>query len=146
MSNGEGESEGKPKLIVIPAHVDDRGFLWQLFEGDNIKRAYAVGNFDKGIVRGFHLHREESKWFFIVRGSAKFVTVNEKDETVQNFVLSEKRPAVLHVPPGYYNGWKPLEADTILIGMSDKTLEESKGDDYRADPLKFGDVWSVKNR
>ena len=139
------KSEG-PKLITIPAHVDDRGFLWQLFEGNHIKRAYVVGNFDKGTVRGFHLHREESKWFFIVRGSAKFVTVNEKDETVQSFVLSEKRPAILHVSPGYYNGWKALENDTILIGMSDKTLEESKKDDYRADPFKFGNVWEVKNR
>lgn len=136
----------KPKLIPIPAHVDGRGFLWQLFEGGNVKRAYAVGNFDKNTIRGFHLHREESKWFFIVWGSAKFVTVNEKDETIDSFVLSQKRPAILYVPPGYYNGWKALEDGTILIGMSDKTLEESKKDDYRADPFEFGDVWSVKNR
>ncbi len=146
MRDKQNRTKEKPKLILIPAHVDDRGFLWQLFEGDNIKRAYVVGNFDKNTIRGFHLHREESKWFFIVRGSAKFVTVKEKDGYIENFVLTEKRPAVLQVPPGYYNGWKALEDGTILIGMSDKTLEESKKDDYRADPFKFGDVWKVKDR
>jgi dTDP-4-dehydrorhamnose 3,5-epimerase-like enzyme len=146
MSNEKEESKNEPRLITIPVHIDDRGFLWQLFEREDIKRVYAVGNFDKNTIRGFHLHHEESKWFFVVSGSAKFVIVNEKNESVQSFILSEKRPAVLYVPPGNYNGWRPLEDGTILIGMSDKTLEESKKDDYRADPNKFGDVWSTKNR
>ncbi len=140
------DKNSAPNLIPIPVHVDDRGYLWQLFDGEKIKRTYAVGNFDKATIRGFHLHHKESKWFFVVKGSAKFVTVNEKDHSVQSFVLSEKSPNILHVPPGYYNGWKSLEKDTILIGMSDKTLEESKNDDYREDPFKFGDVWSVKSR
>lgn len=101
MTTNHKEEIKVPNLIPIQARVDDRGFLWQLFEGCNINRCYVVGNFDKNTIRGFHLHREESKRFFIASGSAKFVTVNEKDTTIQTFVLTEKRPTILHVPPRY---------------------------------------------
>jgi dTDP-4-dehydrorhamnose 3,5-epimerase-like enzyme len=136
----------KPEMLDIPTNIDDRGYLWQLFEGSHVKRVYVVGNFDTDVVRGFHLHRKESKWFFVPRGSAKFVTVDEQTKETSTFILSDRKPAVLFVPPGNYNGWRALEDGTLLIGMSNKTLEESKGDDIRADPLAFGNVWLIKNR
>ena len=140
------ESKKGPRLIPVIANVDDRGFLWQLFEGDNIKRTYIVGNFEKDTIRGFHMHKKESKWFFVPRGAIKIVTVDSSSNDIQTFVLSDKQPAVLYIPPGYANGWKALEEQSLLVGMSDKTLEESKGDDYRSDPMEYGDVWSVKAR
>jgi dTDP-4-dehydrorhamnose 3,5-epimerase-like enzyme len=123
----------------------------------DIKRAYVVGNFSKGTIRGFHGHMKEHKWFFVARGSVKFVVVKHKvDEGVKNseelknklqtFILSDKNPSILAVPPGCYNGWVSLEDGTLLIGMSDSTLAETLKDDYRADPYVFGDVWSVKAR
>ena len=53
---------------------------------------------------------------------------------------------MLAVPPEHYNGWVSLEDDTVLIGLSDKTLDETLKDDYRIDPFTFGDVWSAKAR
>ncbi|MEM2293523.1 MAG: WxcM-like domain-containing protein [Nitrososphaerota archaeon] len=141
----------KPKILDVECHVDDRGFLYQIYgnydkEFPELKRVYVVGNFSKGIIRGFHKHKEEWKCYFVVNGSAKFVIVDE-NKNISTFVLSSKRPCLLIVPPGYFHGWVSLEENTILIGMSNKTLEQSISDDFRIDPFTFGkDIWEVKHR
>ncbi len=146
------------KLIPLEWKTDDRGYLVQIFNADlDIKRVYVVGNFSRGTIRGFHGHMKEWKYFFVVKGSVKFVIiphkvsegVKEPDKLkgkMQAFVLSDRKPAVLAVPPENYNGWVSLEEGTLLMGMSDKTLEESVKDDYRVDPFTFGDVWGTKAR
>ena len=139
------------RLVSIETHVDDRGFLNQIFETTQnlfpeVKRIYVVGNFGKGVIRGLHMHRTEWKYFYVVKGAAKFVAVKEGEGNPETIVLSEKNPSILVVPPSYYHGWMSLEEDTVLIGISSRTVEESLKDDIRVDPNKFGDVWSVKPR
>jgi dTDP-4-dehydrorhamnose 3,5-epimerase-like enzyme len=123
----------------------------------DVKRVYVVGNFSKGTIRGFHGHMKEWKHFFVIKGCAKFIVIPHKvNEGLKNqellksrmktFVLSDKRPCIFSVPPEHYNGWVSLEEGTILMGISNKTLEESINDDYRLDPFTFGDVWGVKAR
>ena len=70
-----------------------------------------------------------------------------KDAPVQRFVLSDKKPAILFIPPGYANGFRPLEPSTCIQFYSTSTLEETKGDDYRFPPDYWGTaVWEVENR
>lgn len=144
-------SEAKPRQVEVKCHVDDRGFLYQIFEDSQehfpkVRRIYVVGNFGKGTIRGFHKHIYESKCYFVVSGAAKFVVI-DKDGKPAAFVLSSRNPSVLVVPPGYEHGWVSLEDNTVLIGMSDKTLQESLSDDYRSDPFKYGrEVWEVRPR
>ncbi|MBI2971114.1 MAG: dTDP-4-dehydrorhamnose 3,5-epimerase family protein [Candidatus Aenigmarchaeota archaeon] len=147
-----------PKLISLEWKVDDRGYLMQLFNADlNVKRAYVVGNYAKGTIRGFHGHMKEWKYFCVVKGSVKFVLVQHNvsegvedpeplREKIHTYVLSDRKPSILVIPPCYYNGWVSLEEGTLLMGMSDRTLAESIDDDYRIDPFTFGDVWSTKPR
>lgn len=141
----------KPEQLALTCHVDDRGFLYQIYgnyEGKFpcVKRIYVVGNFGKGTIRGLHRHTEEWKCYFVSTGSAKFVIVDENKD-VSTHVLSSKNPSILIVPPGHPHGWISLEENTILIGVSNKSLEESLKDDSRIDPLTFGrEVWDVKAR
>jgi len=61
--------------------------------------------------------------------------------------LSSKNPTVLIIPPRYDQGWISLEENTVLIGISNKSLEESLKDDIRTDPFTYGrEVWNVKAR
>ncbi|MEM3727748.1 MAG: WxcM-like domain-containing protein [Candidatus Bathyarchaeia archaeon] len=141
----------KPKQLEVECHLDDRGFLYQIYgnyEGEfpELKRVYVVGNFSKGTIRGFHKHNEEWKCYFVISGSAKFVVIDENG-SISTYILSPKRPCLLIIPPGYFHGWVSLEEDTILIGMSNKSLEQSINDDVRIDPFTFGrDLWEVKPR
>jgi len=141
----------KPILINLECYIDDRGFLYQIYGQykdvfPELKRVYVVGNFSKGIIRGFHKHLYEWKGYFVVLGSAKFVTIDE-NKNIGTYILSIRKPAVLIVPPNYYHGWVSLEDNTILIGLSNKSLEESLSDDIRIDPFAFGkEIWETKPR
>lgn len=153
----------EPKKIPIKIVIDDRGCLWQLFDIINskisfdginynelppIKRIYKVENFSKDTIRGMHFHKIEWKYFIIIKGSVKFVVspTDIPSEKTQTFVLSEKKPEALIIPPNYYNGWRALEDHTILLGASSLSLEESLKDDYRIPPDNFLEFFRVKNR
>lgn len=137
-----------PIKMDLKCNIDDRGFLYQIFGGyedkfPEVKRIYIVGNFCKGVIRGFHKHLIEWKCYFVITGSAKFIVL-DKDNNKLSYVLSSKSPSILIVPPDFAHGWISLEDGTILAGLSNRSLEESIKDDIRSDPLSFGtDIWSV---
>lgn len=53
-----------------------------------------------------------------------------------------KKNEVLSIPPGYYNGFRALEEDSLLVVYSDASLEESSADDFRLsiETLPWGNV------
>jgi dTDP-4-dehydrorhamnose 3,5-epimerase-like enzyme len=135
----------KIQILDLKSFIDDRGELVQLFDQDfKIVRAYVVGNFDKNTVRGFHKNLEEWKYFYVVKGSVKFVIV-ENENNIKTIILSVKKPQLLIIPPNLWNGWKALEDDSLLLGFSNRVMTNHK--DERLDPYAFGkDIWEVKNR
>jgi dTDP-4-dehydrorhamnose 3,5-epimerase-like enzyme len=142
-----------PECITLKVSSDDRGYFVPITNAlpeeitKAIKRVYVVGNFGKGVIRGFHYHEKEIKVFFIAKGSSKFVAINKNNpEDKHIFVTSDRNPQLIIIPPGYANGWMSLEEDTILMCVSTSTFEESIKDDLRFDPYTWGDVWSVKGR
>lgn len=150
------ESLNKPKLIEGGIAVDDRGQL--IFANDfdfrDVKRFYMVENFDLDTIRAWHGHQRETKYAFVASGSAIVAAVemdnleapNQTNE-VHRFVVSARKPAILHIPAGYANGFKALENGTRIIFFSTATLEESRGDDYRFPVDYWGEqVWQVGHR
>jgi len=153
--------------------VDDRGSFCDI-KGDfnfDIKRVYICENFKQGTIRGFHYHEFEGKLFYVPRGAVKFVywkmSVTQAKElsilaadhskpftntvftvTPKMKILSANKPTTLYIPPGYANAWTALIIDTILIGCSNRTLEESINDDIRISPdhPDFSRFWEVQNR
>jgi dTDP-4-dehydrorhamnose 3,5-epimerase-like enzyme len=145
------QKAGEAELLDVDCKIDDRGYLYQIYgnlkkDHPPVKRVYVIGNHSKGVVRGFHKHRGEYKYFFVVSGSAKFLVEAGEGEPTP-YILSPRRPAVLVVPPGLFHGWVSLDDDTVIVGMSNYSLEESEKDDVRMDPFAFGkDIWESKPR
>jgi dTDP-4-dehydrorhamnose 3,5-epimerase len=149
---------GKRELILINGGiaVDDRGTL--NFANDfnfyGVKRFYQVQNFNTSTIRAFHGHLNEAKYVFVSKGSAIVAAVRlddikspSKNQKVNRYILSDRNPQILFIPPKYANGFKPLEEDTRIIFFSTSSLEESKGDDYRFPIDYWGkDIWEVENR
>jgi len=52
----------------------------------------------------------------------------------------------LYIPAKYANAWQSLTDDTVLLGISDVTVEESINDDKRFDPKVLQNVWEVRWR
>ncbi len=142
------------RLIEGALAVDDRGQVSFVngFDFQDVKRFYAVSNHRRGFVRAWHAHRREAKYVHVARGSAIVAAVRiddwdhpSPDLPVERFVLSAARPAVLHIPAGYANGFMSLTDDALLMFFSTATVEESRGDDVRF-PARLWDPWQAEER
>ena len=136
----------KPFLLTGNKVFDDRGSVGFVndFDFKGVKRFYLVQNHEVGFVRAFHGHRKEGKYVTVVSGAAiikvftidfyeklRAAVIDIRSEDAQTFVLSAEKPQVLWIPPGYFNGFKTMSADTRVMFFSTATVEESKGDDLR---------------
>ena len=142
------------KLIKGDVSFDDRGSVSFVneFNFEGIKRFYIVENHKVGFIRAWHAHKKEAKYVHVVSGSALIGAVKIDDWTspskkleVNKFILSEKKPSILFIPPGYANGFKSLSLNTKIIFYSTSSLDESAGDDYRYD-YNFWNIWEVEYR
>lgn len=142
------------ELIVGGSATDDRGTLMFINAFDTMKarRFYVVSNHAQGFVRAWHGHRKEGKYVTVLRGAALVAAVRVEDMAnpdpaalVERYVLSERSPSMLYIPPGFANGAMTLTADAIIQYFSTATLDESKGDDFRID-ARFWDPWTIQER
>ena len=144
----------KQEVILIEGgiSVDDRGSLRFAndFNFEGVKRFYQVENHRRGFIRAWHGHRNEGKYVWVASGTALIGVVpldtNDGDmEKVKKFVLSYKKPNILWIPAGNYNGFMSLEEDTKIMFFSTSTLEESKNDDIRKEYYTW-DIWNENFR
>jgi len=129
------------ELINGGLAVDDRGSVTFVndFDFKGVKRFYMVQNHEKGFVRAWHGHKKESKYVLVTRGTIRLILVDMETEAQEEYVLSDKKPQILYIPAGFYNGFQTLTDDAQVMFFSTTTLEESKDDDYREKWNKFND-------
>ncbi|MBZ5526599.1 MAG: dTDP-4-dehydrorhamnose 3,5-epimerase family protein [Acidobacteriia bacterium] len=149
-------SRKEPRLIAGGLAVDDRGQVSFVngFGFEGVRRFYLVENFSTEVVRAFHGHMKEEKFVLVAAGSAIVAAVRmddaarpDREMKPQRFVLSARQPQILHIPAGYANGFRPLEAGTKILFFSTATLEEAKNDDFRFAHDYWGEgVWEVEPR
>jgi hypothetical protein len=117
-----------PSLIQGDVFEDSRGILKfnNEFDASEIKRIYQIENHDLHFVRGWQGHTIEKRWFSVFNGSfriwvasANDFTDNKLDQRAIEFILGEKRLAVLHVPAGYLTAIQSSENKSKLLVMSD---------------------------
>jgi dTDP-4-dehydrorhamnose 3,5-epimerase len=136
--------------------VDDRGSLIYANEFNfyGVKRFYQVSNFSTSTIRAFHGHQNEAKYVYVAKGSAIVAAVEldkmespSKKLQIHRYIISDRNPKILFIPPKHANGFRPLEEDTQIIFFSTSSLEESKDDDYRYPANYWGEeIWEVENR
>ena len=127
--------------------VDDRGTVRFVndFDFSGVKRFYQVENHRKGFIRAWHGHKKEGKYVYVASGVALVGIVDLKTKKLQKFVLSDKKPQVLWVPPNHANGFMNLEDNTKILFFSTSTLKESLNDDIRFPHDKWN-IWDIEYR
>ena len=135
------------KILNGGISVDDRGVVRFVneFNFDKVKRFYQVENHRRGFIRAWHGHKKEGKYVFVVSGSALIGVVNMENEEITKYVLSDKTPKILWIPPGNFNGFKSLEENTKIMFFSTSSIEDSLGDDIREEYNKW-DIWEEDYR
>lgn len=142
------------EIKALAVYSDDRGYLYEIAHAYDLPKfgqVYAVGNPARGAIRAFHKHDMLWDLFCIVKGSAKFVFIDDRKGSatkghMQMAVTSDRVPQLIIVPPGVYHGWMSLEDDTLMISTASELYNREKPDEYRIDPYTYGDVWSIKGR
>lgn len=142
------------RLIEGMMAVDDRrevSFVNE-FNLESVRRCFLVSNNRASFVRAWHAQRREGKYVMVVRGAALVgaVPVDDwetpsKETPISRHVLSERRSAVLYIPPGYANRVMPLTADARVLFFSTASIAESQRDDVRYD-ARYWDIWDVVER
>lgn len=137
------------ETLPLKVNFDERGYLFEIIHNYDMPKfgqVYVVGNPKKGIIRTFHKHEVLWDYFCIVKGSAKFIFVDDRKDkkTYQQqeiIILSEKSPKLIFVPPGVYHGLMPLEDNTVMISVASEVYNKDKPDEVRIPPDSFGDIW-----
>ena len=130
------------KIINGGLSVDDRGSVTFIndFNFSDVKRFYVVENHRSGFIRAWHGHEKEGKYVFVVKGTALIGAVDMRSDSPNKYILSDRSPKILYIPPGCANGFKTLEEDTRIIFYSTSTLQDSLGDDIRF-PFDKWNIW-----
>lgn len=72
-----------------------------------------------GVISGLHMHKEQTDYFSVVKGSVMVRLVYDDGRPTEKFVLSEGTRKTLIIPPGVWHGYKSLEP-TIMVFYIDK--------------------------
>ncbi len=131
------------KLLDGGIFTDHRGQISYANDLDmsEVARFYVIHHSDTSVIRAWHAHQHEKKWFYVVRGSftGAFVKIDDwehpsLDLKPEVFHLSAQKSQVLCVPEGYANGFQAEKPDSILLVFSSKILSEAVHDSWRYDP------------
>lgn len=134
------------KVIEGEIFRDYRGQISSInsFQFEGIKRSYIIHHPDVAVVRGWHGHQFERKWFYCLKGlfSVALVKIDNwekpsNDLKPEIFHLSDNVSQLVCVPAGYANCLKAYTPGSIMLVLSDKTLDEAKDDSWRYDK----DLW-----
>lgn len=141
-------------LRVIP---DERGFLMEMLRSDDeiferFGQAYITACYP-GVVKGWHYHRKQTDHFVCVKGMAKVVLFDQREESpsrgrVQEFFIGERNPALLKIPPLVMHGFKAVGNEmAMIINFPTELYNYQEPDEYRV-PWDSPDIpydWSLRN-
>ncbi len=136
------------KIIEGELFKDYRGVLTSLndFLFDGVERVYFIHHSNKDIIRGWHGHKSEKKWFYCVKGAftIALVKVDNWDNPSLNlqaeiFNLTESKSKIIAVPEGYANCIKAASDEATLMVFSGKRLPEAYDDSWRYDSFLWVD-------
>lgn len=139
------------KVIQGEIFKDARGQISSLneFHFEGVRRCYIIHHPDESVVRGWHAHQNERKWFYCMKGSFTLALVKidrwdhpSPDLPAEIFNLSEDDSKLICVPAGYANCLKAHAPGSIMEVFSDKILSEALLDSWRYDKEMWVD-WSL---
>ena len=126
---------------------DHRGELMHVndFHLEGAHRYYIIKHDSTEVIRGWHGHQHEGKWFQCLRGGFRMAFVRpdnwespSPDLQPEIVTLTAARSELLCLPPGYANCIRATEPDSILLVFSGKVLEEAVHDSWRWEPSMWG--------
>jgi dTDP-4-dehydrorhamnose 3,5-epimerase len=105
---------------------------WELLD-EPVVQVHITTTF-AGRIRAWGLHPRGTDRLFVVSGLVKLVVFDGRKDSptvgqLNEFVVSEKNPGLLIVPPNLYHGWKNIgTSEAIIINMPDRMYDYQQPD------------------
>ena len=127
--------------------ADDRGFLMEMLRVDEplfdrFGQVYITGC-TRGVVKGWHYHKEQTDHFVCVLGRALVVLYDPREGSptkgqVEEYYLEAppgagRPPILLKIPPYVYHGFTPSGCEEArIINIPTLPYRHDRPDEYRA--------------
>lgn len=129
------------KLKVIP---DERGRLMEILRNDDdvfiqFGQVYITTTYP-GVVKAWHLHKEQSDNVACVQGMIKLVLYDPREQSptfkqVDQFYLGLHNPLLVQIPMGVYHGWMCVSAEeAMIVNIPTELFNYDSPDEFRVDP------------
>lgn len=129
------------QLKPIP---DERGYLYEMLRSDDpffqqFGQCYLTAVYP-GVVKGWHWHKLQTDHFVCVKGMAKVVLYDRRENSpthgeVNEFFMGERHPILLVIPKGVLHGMKGVGTETaMIINLPTHPYNHSDPDEHRVDP------------
>lgn len=131
------------KLRVIP---DERGRLMEILRADDqlfsrFGQVYITTAYP-GVVKGWHYHKKQTDHFAVVKGMAKLVLYDNRDNSptkgdINEFFMGEHSPLLVKIPPLVLHGFKCIgDEEAVCINVPTEVYNYDQPDEFRIDPHK----------
>jgi dTDP-4-dehydrorhamnose 3,5-epimerase len=129
------------KLRVVP---DERGRLMEILRNDDelfiqFGQVYMTTTYP-GVVKAWHLHKEQADNVACVKGMIKLVLYDAREQSptfrqVDQFYLGLHNPLLVQIPKGIYHGWMCVSTDeAIIVNIPTERYNYDDPDEHRLDP------------
>jgi dTDP-4-dehydrorhamnose 3,5-epimerase len=124
--------------------ADERGRLMEMLRSDDplfrgFGQLYLTTAYP-GVVKAWHYHKKQWDHFVCVRGMAKVVLFDSREQSrtrneVNEFFLGDHHPILLQIPPLVYHGFKCVgDGEAIIINCPTEYYVYDNPDEFRVDP------------
>ena len=129
-------------LKVIP---DERGRLMEILRCDDplfsgFGQVYITTAYP-GVIKAWHRHTKQVDNFVIVKGMAKFVIYDTRNDSktkghINEFYVGDHNPQLIQVPPGVYHGFKAISAEEVIaMNIPTECYDHGEPDEQRVEPF-----------
>jgi len=124
--------------------ADERGRLMEMLRSDDplfrgFGQVYMTAAYP-GVVKAWHYHKKQWDHFVCVRGMAKVVLFDSREQSrtrneVNEFFMGDHHPILLQIPPLVYHGFKCVsDGEAIIINCPTECYVYDNPDEFRVDP------------
>lgn len=139
------------KIIKLTTHGDDRGFFREVFRFNEQFEGVHIGQLshslaNKGVVKGWHGHVEQSQWNYVVSGEINVALYDNRKNSstyqeMMEFSVGDDATVGYFFPPGVMHGYNCATEAMHIIYVTSGCYDLSDEVKIDLDSLKSTPSW-----
>jgi len=127
------------KIKIKPAHMDERGSIWDLLTNETTHHIGLLIS-KKNSIRGKHFHKKQKQYTLVLSGKIRITAKNLLDENSNKEIFDLNEMEMVLLPPFYYHSLEAIQDSRCLIFT---TISRDDGK-YEEDTFRVADIDSFK--